>query len=1740
MVDTGEIIEQTLQSEGSKSGDGDVDRKQIESKILELKKHKRAKKTAATKVRHNVEKLCALKNMANVEEIEKDIEVLWGLLDVTMGILEELCFFYITIDDQDNKKAMSAEADSFESEINECISKAQTVIKESMLAKASQSVSENIPAEVNSSSVQLVSELNSSSILENHGQFQSRLKPLELPVFDGNKTKFEDFWGLFTSLVDKNSEAANVKMARLRQSLTGVALQAIQGLGVSQPEYEEAKEILQAKYGGQRRQLQAYLDQLETMAPLKGSDLKSFEKFSDLVRVSVVKLQAEGRDSELGEGTFHSLLVKKLTDKQVESYSRWLGDQKLERSVLKLKDWLKEEVRIRVEAAEMVHGVVDRDDGKVDGGRGKFGGRGNGRTYFGGSGGRGSDEKPPCSFCAGNHGVWACRKFQGLNTEARWNIAKDKHLCFRCLGSDHQGRLCSRSKTCGIDGCKRNHHTLLHDTSLVKQSEDRTGKVPGEGAPSKHTHSSVNKEKKTETYSLRTVPVWLKANKRKIKINAILDDASNETFLNEEVAGVLGLCEKFETVKVHVLNNEVETFQSMPVKLTIESVDGQFAKEINVKTCPKKVTGNYAVEDWSQSKHNWEHLKNCEFAKPAKDGLIDLLIGVDNADLHYCRADIRGETGGPIARLGPLGWTCIGAPDTSVARTHVIRTLFSRDPLSNGSACCDVDRSIKRFWEVEACGSETTQPEVYTEEEKAALTQVKESLKYDITTRRYTVGVPWKPGRPKLPDNREQAMSRLCNTERKLKKDEFTQTEYRKTIESYIEKGYMKRVSEEETPPPEVWYLPHFPVVRMDKTSTKVRIVFDCSAQMDGVSLNDVIHAGPKLQQELFDVLIRFRRNPVALACDIKEMYMQVEIEEKDRPMFRILWRDCDGDRDPDVFEFSRVVFGKNAAPMECQFVAQENARRNRGLYPMAAETVLKSTYMDDSIDSVETEEEGIELYRQLEALWSLAGMQARKWISNSSKVVATTPEADRATKISLGDDKDPVIKALGLSWESKEDVLSISTADVPPNLSLTKRNVLKRIAAVFDPLGLVSPFVVVAKILLQELWTRGYDWDDEILDEIGDRILRWFQQLGSLGSLCVPRCLRWAMKVITRKIITFADASIQAYGAVVYLLCGYEDGTVSCRLIASKSKVAPLKTITVPRLELMGAILGLRLTQNICRVLQMPVQSVLFFSDSKDVLWWIRGRGRDFRSFVANRVGEIQMVTEPCQWQYVPTDQNPADLCTRGATPSELQESSLWWQGPVWLLEDQADWPKMEFECRPRQVRERKAVKQDVLGDNETLTFVSCQEKRRDQRTTEEWRLNPKRFSSWLRLVRLHARVRRVIDNMRNPKARQNSKELLPQEIRDAEEDIIQRAQREVFSDEYGALVKKKPIQHSVLSKLNPMLDEQGLMRSDSRLRYTEYLPYDVRFPILLPRGHWVTALIVKYYHELGNHAAGTNFVLSQISQRYWIVAAREEIRKWESQCNECKRRKNKVASQIMAPLPSSRTCRTFRAFDQAAVDYAGPIKTVQGRGKKRQKRWLCVFTCMATRAIHLEVAFGLDTDSFLNALSRFTSRRGTPSAITSDNGTNFVGAVNEIKELVEKLDKEKIQRATGHKGIKWNFNPPSAPHFGGVFESMVKVAKKALYAVLGTSDITDEELITACAGVESLVNSRPLTYQTADPHDDVPLTPNHFLHGQMGGQFAPENVDVLTFNPRKRWRRVQAPSQEFGHVGSRSTCLH
>ena len=369
---------------------------------------------------------------------------------------------------------------------------------------------------------------------------------------------------------------------------------------------------------------------------------------------------------------------------------------------------------------------------------------------------------------------------------------------------------------------------------------------------------------------------------------------------------------------------------------------------------------------------------------------------------------------------------------------------------------------------------------------------------------------------------------------------------------------------------------------------------------------------------------------------------------------------------------------------------------------------------MDDSLDSVETVGDGIQLYRELDSLWGIAGMQARKWISNSTEVIAATPVDERATELQTSEGQEPVVKTLGISWNSVEDTFTISTAKVSRELHLTRQNVLRKIATIFDPFGFVGPFVVKAKILIQELWSRGYDLDDTIQDDIAVRIEEWHQQGETLENVRVPRCLRDTKEVINKRIITFVDASLQAYGTVVYLQCVYNDGSVTSRLIALKNKVALLKPMTVPRLELMGAVLGLRLTQHLVHILEVPIQTVTFYSDSTDVLWWVRGHGRSFRPFVANRIGEIQMATDLSQWQHVATGENPADLCTRGATPEELSGSSFWWNGPTWLLsEDKANWPKMDVRSRPTALSETKKLKHKEETEGVVNVLTCCVQRR-------------------------------------------------------------------------------------------------------------------------------------------------------------------------------------------------------------------------------------------------------------------------------------------------------------------------------------------------------------------------------------------------------------------------------------------
>ena len=407
-------------------------------------------------------------------------------------------------------------------------------------------------------------------------------------------------------------------------------------------------------------------------------------------------------------------------------------------------------------------------------------------------------------------------------------------------------------------------------------------------------------------------------------------------------------------------------------------------------------------------------------------------------------------------------------------------------------------------------------------------------------------------------------------------------------------------------------------MIKKDRETTKVRIVFDAAARGKYGCLNDYIETGPKLQNDIVDVLLRFRKHAIALVCDISEMYLQIGIHEDDRKYLRFLWKDRD---DLKTFEFNRVVFGLNTSPFLAQLVSRENARLYEKEFPRASESVYESTYMDDTLDSVESVEEGKTLRIDIEKLWSKAGMKVCKWMSNSEEVLAEIPIENRSKNLEIEDEGSCATKTLGITWNSKTDVFEFHVK-LFSEVKITKRNLLSWVARIFDPLGMISPYTISGKMFIQKAWMAGVDWDEPLERSLTNKIERWFQDADKIELIKVPRLL---IKTATEEaeLHVFSDASSEGYGAVVYLR-SMDGGKWDTSFVVGKGKVVPIKSISIPRLELMAACLGVKLLTRVIKPLGITMEKVTFWEDSMDVLWWIKQQSRQLKPFVANRIGEI------------------------------------------------------------------------------------------------------------------------------------------------------------------------------------------------------------------------------------------------------------------------------------------------------------------------------------------------------------------------------------------------------------------------------------------------------------------------------------------------------------------------------------
>ena len=1166
------------------------------------------------------------------------------------------------------------------------------------------------------------------------------LTRLPIPKFKGDKRLFEAWYAGFHQIVGRHKKVpSEQKLLRLYSCLEGEALHTVQNLGYSAAAYDVAIARLVRKYGGQRRELTMRLEELDKFRGVREGNANDLERFAELLDTLIVKLCDAGQEGELGAGSLYVSLLRKLNEQLIVKYQDWLRERQLEGNVRNLHTFVNDEAESWMVALETVKGLGQQKAKALPAGRTLA----VTQVSF-----KKKNVLEKCKLCSNEHGLWQCSKFKALPVEKRWDKARELRVCFCCLSSSHRSTTCRRSRCCSIDGCRSNHHRLLHNgvqkTAPTRVSVDHnivavsnaeavngdsstSSRNVMEGEPGLGTFVTAL-SKSAEYLPLRTVPVILKNGNKSVRINALMDDGSTRSYINEDVAECLGLEGEPVSLCVRLLNDTTANLRSRSVQVNLESCDGHMRKTITAQTT-KRVTGNMRAINWALEKKRWPHLNGINFPSLGRRPIIDMLIGLDLSDLHCSLKEVKGNPGEPIARLTPLGWTSIG-PFHGNSGSEVNHMSFFVSEESQ------LDSLIKQMWDIE----EHQSCALICPQDKEAEQTVLATLKQ--TSDGYMVGLPWKSVAPSLENNYSMALTRLENTERKLAKQREIATAYQGVIDSYKQKGYITEVQIENQPAGQVWYLPHFPVVRLDKSTSKVRPVFDASAKFKGLSLNDVLHQGPKLQNDLVDVLVRFRRSPIALVCDITEMYLQIHLQPADRSVHRFLWRDMNREMPPKVYEFTRVVFGVNASPYLAQSVAQHNAKMHCSEFPRAAETVCKSTYMDDSLDSVETVEEAIKLHHDLTTLWKRAGMTPKKWLSNSEEVLKVIPKDYCVSNLDLEAQVIPVIKTLGISWESNSDTFTFVVHPPPYDFHLTKRSFLSRTSTLFDPLGLVSPFTVRARMMLQAMWTAGLAWDEKLPAELVKRASTWFRELPDLSQVKIPRSLKEPGHVTDSQLHIFTDASLEAYGAVAYLRHEYQSGNVTVRFVMSKAKVTPLKSISVPRLELMAAIVGLRIAETVGQTLGLPKEKWIFWSDSLDVLYWVRGHSRQFKPFVSNRVGEIQSKVDPAQWRYTPTKVNPADKLSRGMTADSLVREQTWWNGPEYLSQPEEMWPTKSLPGARSDDIERK--------QKYRATFLVSTEKEicLPELKLKGTRLDPERFSDWFKFLRVLAYVVRFIQN--------------------------------------------------------------------------------------------------------------------------------------------------------------------------------------------------------------------------------------------------------------------------------------------------------------------------------------------------------------------------------------------------------
>jgi len=944
---------------------------------------------------------------------------------------------------------------------------------------------------------------------------------------------------------------------------------------------------------------------------------------------------------------------------------------------------------------------------------------------------------------------------------------------------------------------------------------------------------------------------------------------------------------------------------------------------------------------------------------------------------------------------------------------------------------------------------------------------------------KYHTSLPWRAEQMDLPDNKTLSYGRLISTTKKLQKLNKMQ-DYDAIMQEQIKLGMLKPVSADPADD-RVHYIPHHPVFKESET-TPLRIVYDCSAKADkqSPSLNDCLETGPPLQPHLFDILLRLRFRRYNISGDIAKAFHQINLTEKDQHLQRVLWYDNLVSRNILEYKFTRVIFGATSSPYILGATLEKHIQQYNkdGGCVHTINSLLSDTYVDDVQGGGDKIDDVKQFKKEATLIMKEGGFKLYKWHSN----VRDAEDCD---------DYKPTTKILGITWNKPQDTLAVS-ATTNIEETLTKRKVLSVINGVFDPLQWTAPFMITAKLIFSEICLSGTHWDEALSKDITSRWNEWIATLQHCHQVTVPRsvCSRQGS---TFEFHGFADASQVAVCAAIYAVECNQGKILDRNLLVAKSRVAP-KDLTIPRLELVAAHTLAKLMANVTASLtKVPITNLHYWSDSTTALHWLRHKGT-WSVFVRNRVNKIQELTKNSQWRHVPTQMNPSDLGTRGISPNKI--GALWLKGPEYLSRLD-DWP-----TQPEITGTADTSKEEVVPKVKTM-MTNIQEVNGINAFIDKM---TQRFN-YQKIIRITAWMLRF---KRNCLKEGYKGPLQTSELKQAEVAWIRLTQQSLDTNE-----------------MDRYLDEDNIWKIDSRI--PDYKP------ILLPQRGEFTRRLIEYYHLQTLHG-GVQSTMVKIRERFWIPKLRTLVKTLIHKCNLCKQfRIKRLKPPATSELPEFRAEFTT-PFAATGVDFAGPLfyKTVHNKGKmnkvmKTEKIYIAIFTCAATRAVHLSLCRDMSAHTFQGALKEFVARRGKPSLIVSDNAKTFQSTSEWLKHLKQDDD---LFNYLGQQNIRWKFNLSRAPWWGGFYERLIGIMKRSLSKSIGQSLLTYDEFKETLLDVECFMNERPLTY-VGDEYDQKILTPNLLIRDSPG-QFLEEDLDKMNYTNEKvlitkRWKYLQRTREQL-----------